>query len=611
MTSHLASQDPSVSVRTRPKTQGYDRPGRPRPPAGLKRVAKMTASESTRINRRSSTQHYQTFDTPPPKSRGRPNSGQSESSCDGSHDRNDNNDQPSSNSPLPKKQMAVLAMIALAEQTALNSISPYLPDMASTFPEVQPGQVGVYVGSIASAFALAQFVTNYYWGWLSDRIGRKPVILLGTLLTAMCFVAFGFCKTLWQAILVQALMGVVNGNQGLVSTCLGEITDRSNQSQAFTYLPVLYGIGGITGPLLGGLLIFERNPFTGNKSTYPYLAPNLVAAAILLIDFILTAIFLEESLEDADALPKFGKKVLNLFTWLWQFTGFSRHPTYLRHSQGPLHSPLLRNAADSEDHDSDLDSASEVSSQQGHPAEELTWDEIFTRDTILLLLTYLIFAFCNVSFNSLFPIFAQAKPPVGRYLTPSEIGLAQGFAGVVTIIFQICIFNRLRDKMGNRWSYRAGLFGFVVSFLLMPFVGYKSQDEEGLTRKSALMAVELCFVLLVKTVASVGGLTSALLLVTNSAPNHAVLGALNGLAQTLSAAGRAVGPFLSGGLFSLTAKIQPKGEAIAFGVFGAVSFIGFIMSFGIRGRSLEAEGWISDSDDGNYKSDDEEDQSGA
>lgn len=69
-----------------------------------------------------------------------------------------------------------------------------------------------------------------------------------------------------------------------------------------------------------------------------------------------------------------------------------------------------------------------------------------------------------------------------------------------------------------------------------------------------------------------------------------------------------MGPFLSGGLFSLTSRIQPKGEALAFGVFGAVSFIGFIMSFGIRGRSLEADGWgeDSDEDDENYKSDDEE-----
>lgn len=475
----------------------------------------MTGPDRASLNRRSSTQHYQTFDTPPPKSRGRPNSGQSESSADGSHDpQHDTADLPGTSSPLPKRQMAVLAIIALAEQTALNSISPYLPDMASTFPEVEPTQVGVYVGSIASAFALAQFSTNYFWGWLSDRVGRKPVILLGTFLTALCFVAFGFCKTLVQAIVVQALMGVVNGNQALVSTCLGEITDRSNQSQAFTYLPVLYGIGGITGPLLGGLLVFETNPFTGNKNPYPYLAPNILSAVVLLVDFVFTALFLEESLEDADSLPKIGKKVRNLFTWLWQFTGNSRHPTYVEVPQAVLY-PHSRFDLETEDHDSDLDSASEVSSILGHP-EELSWDEVFTRDTLLLLLTYLIFALCNVSFNSLFPIFAQAKPPAGRSLTPSEIGLAQGFAGIVTIIFQICIFNRLRDKMGNRWSYRAGLFGFVVSFILLPFIGYKSKTSKGVTGKSAVMAIELCLVLLIKTIASVGGLTSALLLVRNS-----------------------------------------------------------------------------------------------
>ncbi|KAL1886856.1 hypothetical protein Plec18167_000791 [Paecilomyces lecythidis] len=580
----------------------------------------MTGDARQPINRRgSSTQHYQTFATSPPKSRGRPNSGQSESSHDASYEQHNEGDDSSARSPLPVKQMAVLAMIALSEQTALNSISPYLPDMASSFPEVKKEQVGVYVGTIASAFALAQFVTNYFWGWLSDRIGRKPVILLGTLLTAACFVAFGFCRTLWQAILVQALMGVVNGNQGLVSTCLGEITDRSNQSKAFTYLPVLYGIGGITGPVLGGLLVFKNNPFKdGQPNPYPYIGPNLLSAAILLIDFVLTIIFLEESLEDADNLPDFGQRVRNLFSWLWQFTSSSR-PTYLR---AQYSGPYNYRHIPQPDHDSDLDSVSESSQGFHDHHEELTKDEIFNRDTVLLLVTYLIFALCNVSFNSLYPIFAQAEPPSGRDLSPQEIGLSQGFAGIVTIIFQICIFGKLRDKMGNRSSYRAGLLGFAISFVLMPFVGYKSK-EGGLTAQSALLAVELCFVLLVKTVAAVGGLTSALLLVstpdkyfrptpadviykiTNSAPNHSVLGALNGLAQTLSAAGRAVGPFLSGGLFSLALKLEHKGEALAFGVFGAVAFVGFILSFGIRSLSLEAQGWGEDDDD-HDKSDEEE-----
>jgi hypothetical protein len=76
--------------------------------------------------------------------------------------------------------------------------------------------------------------------------------------------------------------------------------------------------------------------------------------------------------------------------------------------------------------------------------------------------------------------------------------------------------------------------------------------------------------------------------VTNSAPNHTVLGALNGLAQTISAAGRAAGPFLSGGLFSIATRIEPKGEALAWGVFGGIAFVGWLVSFGIRGEELES-----------------------
>jgi hypothetical protein len=76
-----------------------------------------------------------------------------------------------------------------------------------------------------------------------------------------------------------------------------------------------------------------------------------------------------------------------------------------------------------------------------------------------------------------------------------------------------------------------------------------------------------------------------------------VLGTLNGLAQTLSAAGRAVGPFLSGGLFSLSTKVRPKGEALAWGVFGGIAFLGFIASFGIRGAGLESDDWEEGSDD--------------
>lgn len=87
------------------------------------------------------------------------------------------------------------------------------------------------------------------------------------------------------------------------------------------------------------------------------------------------------------------------------------------------------------------------------------------------------------------------------------------------------------------------------------------------------------------------------------------MGTLNGLAQTLSAAGRAAGPFLSGGLFSLAMHVRPKGEVLAFGVFGGIAFVGFLMSFGIRDQSLEAEGW--DEEEGSNGDEDDDDHDGS
>jgi len=478
--------------------------------------------------RKSSTPHYQTFPTPPPKSRGKPPvSPSSSSGRDGSaalqQDGCDSGHEQHHSSTLPTKQLAVLAVIALVEQTALNSISPYLPEMVSTFPEVDETKVGLYVGTIASAFALAQFAANFFWGWLSDRIGRKPVVMLGTLLTATCFCAFGFCRALWQAIIVQTLMGLVNGNQGVISMCLGEITDRSNQSKAFVYVPVIYSIGGITGPAVGGLLVMQQYPFNkGKKYPYPYLLPNLFSAAILTIDLILTALFLEESLEEAKDLPPLKKRMGDLCSWLWQYIGGARSPMYLRwHHRDSRY--RVDGAADvNSDDDSTEAGESETQSLLSIPGlfphtegPGLTSREVLNRNTILLLSTYLILHLSNISFSSLYPIFTSASPPTGRGLSPVDIGLSLSFAGIVTIVFQVGVFGKLKEKIGNKAIYRAGLFGFFIAMMIMPWVPYRdSQASSGWVSSTAWLWVEIGFVLLVKSIAAAGGLTSALLLVS-------------------------------------------------------------------------------------------------
>lgn len=72
---------------------------------------------------------------------------------------------------------------------------------------------------------------------------------------------------------------------------------------------------------------------------------------------------------------------------------------------------------------------------------------------------------------------------------------------------------------------------------------------------------------------------------------------LNGPAQSISTTGRAVGPLLSGSLFTIATKVKAKGEALTIGVFGGVAFLGFLLSFSIRSPDLEAERWGVEDDD--------------
>lgn len=79
--------------------------------------------------------------------------------------------------------------------------------------------------------------------------------------------------------------------------------------------------------------------------------------------------------------------------------------------------------------------------------------------------------------------------------------------------------------------------------------------------------------------------------ITNSAPSHASLGTLNGVAQTLSALGRSIGPFVSGGLFTLSTNIRPKGEALAWSLFGGLALVGWVGSLFIQRKGLESQDW--------------------
>lgn len=90
------------------------------------------------------------------------------------------------------------------------SIFPYIYYMVKDFG-IADNDISFYAGMVTSAFTFAEFSTGMLWGRLSDKIGRKPVLLTGLAGTALSVLVFGFAPNIWVALFARALGGLLNG----------------------------------------------------------------------------------------------------------------------------------------------------------------------------------------------------------------------------------------------------------------------------------------------------------------------------------------------------------------------------------------------------------------
>lgn len=200
--------------------------------------------------------------------------------------------------PLPKRKIAVILIILISEMSSLMYVLPFLPFMIQNFG-INEKDVGRYSGLILSSFMLGQFISNYIWGLISEKIGIKPVLLIGLISSFICTIIFGFSNNIIWAIITRLLQGLFSGNLGVTKTYLYLITDKSNEAKAFAMYPVGMCIGSIFSPAIGGLLetpskhwnSIDENHIFGR---YPYLLPSIVISLLPLLGFIIGYFSIEE-----------------------------------------------------------------------------------------------------------------------------------------------------------------------------------------------------------------------------------------------------------------------------------------------------------------------------
>ncbi len=196
--------------------------------------------------------------------------------------------------PGPSRSaLFVLFGVVFINLVGFGIVVPLLPFYGQTL-DAPPWQVAL----MFSAYSLGQFVAEPFWGRLSDRIGRKPVLLMTVIANAVGYLALAFVPNIWLAIAVRLFTGLGAGNISTVQGYVADVTPPELRAGRMGLIGAAFGLGFIVGPGMGGLL---TRPELG---TLGYQMPIFVAAGLCVLAALGVFFLLKESRARADPAAK-------------------------------------------------------------------------------------------------------------------------------------------------------------------------------------------------------------------------------------------------------------------------------------------------------------------
>ncbi|KAI0740955.1 MFS general substrate transporter [Earliella scabrosa] len=451
---------------------------------------------------------------------------------------------PRKPTPLPMSQIAILMVLQLAEPITSHCIYPFINQLISEL-DITGGdekKVGYYAGLLESIFFATEALFVFQWSRLSDHIGRKPVLLIGLAGLCISMLLFGLSRTFWSLVASRSLVGMVNGNTGVMKSMLGDLTDSTNIAQGFAFIPIAWATGSTVGPLMGGQLSKPHDRWPRLFShpfwiKFPYFLPCATAAAFSAFSFLLTVIFLEETV---------GRRRAS--------TPSATDDEGLAPTQDDAPPPLRA---------------------------------ILTRPVLLSVANYSVLALANIGFLVLIPLFLATPIALGGLgLPPSTIGMILGLLGLLDGTIQALLFSRLINRWGPKRVFQVGMLMFIPLHTLFPTMSIIAKAHGEVTPVVwALLSVQMALIVILDF-----AFGAIFILLSSSAPGKRSLGAVNGFAQLVGSVVRAIGPAVSTSLFATSLERNWLGGYAVYPILIVFSSALFLVSVHLPHRMWPKQG---------------------